>query len=275
MIAGARLAGPQRETARRRSPLFFVHGVGSTAAIWDYQLAAFGNESLCAAVELRGNGTQPDPDPSLVTRAGFADDVLAVADALSIARFTLVGCSLGGVVAFELWKRAPERFDAMVILGSFARYPDAQAYADGIAAAVRDAGDMESFARQRVAKLGLPPERLRETIAQYACKSVESYLAATQATWTGDYLAMLSTIDVPVLVLYGERDTIAPRALAQEIAAGIGGAELAVVEDAGHVANADNPPEFNALLRAFLARSCSQQASSSGEATGDRFGSPK
>jgi 3-oxoadipate enol-lactonase len=139
-----------------------------------------------------------------------------------------------------------------VMLGSFARYPDGQRYADGIAAAVREAGSMRAFAEGRAAKLGLPPVRLHETVEQMACKSVPCYLASTQATWTGDYDALLPTIAVPVLVAYGERDTIAPRALSEEIASGIPGARLAMVEGAGHVANADNPPGFNGLLRGFL-----------------------
>ena len=74
----------------------------------------------------------------------------------------------------------------MVILGSFARYPDGERYAEGMIAAVRDAGDMPAFAQLRAAKLGLPPDRMHETIEQMACKSVASYLAATKATWTGD-----------------------------------------------------------------------------------------
>jgi 3-oxoadipate enol-lactonase len=245
---GARYRGDADAT------LIFVHGVGSTAAIWDAQLEAFGDDFRCAAVELRGNGALPDPDPALITRAGFADDVLTVADALRTERFTLVGCSLGGVIAFELCKRVPERLAGMVILGSFARYPNAQAYADGVAAAVRAAGDMQTFAQQRAGKLGLPPSRLSETIEQMACKSTASYLAATQATWTGDYRDVLPTIAVPVLVAYGENDAIAPRALSEEIAAGIPDARLAPIKNAGHVANADNPAAFNALLRDFLRR---------------------
>jgi len=233
-------------------PLLFVHGVGSTAAIWDSQLEAFGGHHACAAIELRGNGALADPDPALVTREGFATDVLAVADRLGIERFTLVGCSLGGVVAFELWQRVPERFDAMVIVGSFARYPDGQRYADGIAAAVRETGDMRAFAEGRAAKMGLPRARVRETVEQMGAKSVACYLASTQATWTGDYRDVLPAITVPALVVHGERDAIAPLALSQEIAAGIPGARLESVPGAGHVANADDPPAFNALLRAFL-----------------------
>jgi pimeloyl-ACP methyl ester carboxylesterase len=252
VIAGARLAGADRGR-RGLSPLIFVHGVGSTAAIWDYQLDAFGRERLCAAVELRGNGAgKPDPDPSSIDRAGYADDVLAIADALGIERFTLVGCSLGGVVAFELWRRAPERIGALLVLGSFARYPDGARYAEQIVAQVRELNDMRAFGELRAKKLGLPPARFRETVEQFACKSVDCFVAATQATWTGDYSGLLRTIDVPTLVAYGEHDAVAPRPLAQEIAGGIAGSRMVEIADAGHVANADNAADFNRLLKEFV-----------------------
>jgi 3-oxoadipate enol-lactonase len=253
VIAGARLASPPLGAPRREPPLLFVHGVGSTAAIWDNQLGAFSDRALCAAVELRGNGAQkPDPDPSSITRAGYAEDVLTVADALHAQRFVLVGCSLGGVVAFELWRQVPERIAGMVLLGTFASYPDGESNARQISAAVREAGDMRAFGRMRAEKLGMPSDRFRETVEQMACKSVDCYLAATQATWTGDYRDVLPTIDVPVLVAFGEHDVVAPRALSEEIANAIPGARLAVVEGAGHVANADNPAAFNRLLSEFL-----------------------
>lgn len=235
--------------------MLFVHGVGSTAAIWDYQLEDFGKDRLCAAIELRGNGMRkPDPDPASITRGGYADDVLSVADALSIERCIFVGCSLGGVVAFELWKRASHRIEAMILLGTFARYPGGARVVEEISTEATSAGSMRAFGELRAAKLGLPPSRLRETIEQYACKSLECFLAATQATWTGDYVDLLSSIDVPVLVSYGERDRIAPRGLAEEIASGIRGAQLVTIAGAGHVSNADEPSAFNALVRSFVER---------------------
>jgi pimeloyl-ACP methyl ester carboxylesterase len=245
-VTGARISGS------RGPALIFVHGVGSTGAIWDYQLDAFSDNYRCASIELRGNGALSDPLPELITRQGFADDVLAVADACGFETFDLVGCSLGGVVAFELWQRVPERFRSMVIVGSFAKYPDGQTYADTIKDAVRAAGDMHAFAQARAAQLGLPPQRLRETVEQMGSKSVPSYLASTQATWTGDYRAVLPSIVVPALVARGERDGIAPQPLSDEIAAGIPGARRDVVPNAGHVANADNPDAFNEMLAEFL-----------------------
>ena len=235
--------------------LVFVHGVGSTAAIWDSQLAAFSKTNRCFAIELRGNGVpKPEPDPALITREGYVADVLAIMDSVRISRFTLVGCSLGGVVGFELWKRVPQRIAALTIVGSFARYPDAQAYADGVKNGAKLAGDMRTFARERAGKLGLPPDRMSETLDQMACKALPSYLAATQATWTGDYRALLPTIAVPTWVVCGENDKVAPLALSREIADAIPGATLSVIPGAGHVTNADAPKIFNDGLREFLLR---------------------
>ncbi|MBV9271550.1 MAG: alpha/beta fold hydrolase [Candidatus Eremiobacteraeota bacterium] len=246
MIVAARLAGKSGQ------PVIFVHGVGSTAAIWDYQLSGLSDKYRCAAIELRGNGAGADVEPERITREGFRDDVLAVADALGFETFHFVGCSLGGVVAFELWKAAQMRVKSLVFVGSFAAYPNADAYAQGIVDAVNRAGDMKRFAMERAMKLGLPPHRFEETVQQMACKRVPSYIASTRATWTGDYRGMLSSIDIPTLVVYGENDAIAPRELSEEIARGIPSSRLERIANAGHVTNADAPDQLNALLRAFL-----------------------
>lgn len=248
-IATARTSGSGHEVA------VFVHGVGSTAAIWDYQLQALGAAYRCFAVELRGNGVpKPEPDPEQITRDGYVDDVLAVIDAAGAQRVHFVGCSLGGVVGFELWKRAPERVRSLTFVGSFAWYPDSAAYVRSVIESVQAAGTMERFAHERAKKLGMPPgRRTDETIAQMACKTVPSYIAATHATWTGEYRALLPTITVPTLVICGERDAVAPPSFSQEIAGGIPGARLETIAGAGHVTNADAPDRFNELLLAFFA----------------------
>jgi 3-oxoadipate enol-lactonase len=247
-IATARVAGAGEDA------IVFVHGVGSTAAIWDDQLRAFSDSYRCFAVELRGNGVpKPEAAPEDISRDGFADDVLSVADAAAAQRFHFVGCSLGGVVGFELWSRAAHRLRSLTFVGSFAWYPDAPAYVENVIASVRQAGTMEQFAHERVRKLAMPAgKRTDETIAQMACKSVPSYEAATRATWTGDYRNLLNRITSPTLVICGDKDAVAPPSFGQEIAAGIAGARLEIIAGAGHVANADAPERFNQILRAFL-----------------------
>jgi len=250
ILAGARYDGA------RGPAIVFVHGVGSSAAIWDYQLRALSARYRCYAIELRGNGSAlTDPAPATITREGFVEDVLAVAKTASIERFHFVGCSLGGVVGFELMRRVPERVLSLTLVGSFASYPNANQQVTSIITAITEAGSLEAFAQARIQKIlppGSPQMRIDETIEQMAQKSPASYIAATQATWTGDYRADLPAIDVPTLVTCGELDPIAPVALSQEIASGIAGALLTIIPHAGHVANADAPRAFNDSLVPFL-----------------------
>ncbi|MBV8689207.1 MAG: alpha/beta hydrolase, partial [Candidatus Eremiobacteraeota bacterium] len=244
-----------RSSGERGPAVVFVHGVGSTAAIWDNQLLALGPRYRCFAVELRGNGAVKDPDPSLITRTGFVADVLTVADDAGLDTFHFVGCSLGGVVGFELWRQAKQRVASLTFVDSFAAYPNADQTAQTIIDAATAAGNLADFAKPRAARLlapNAPPKRFTETIEQYACKSIPCYVAATKATWTGDYRSDLARITVPVLVICGELDPIAPVALSQEIANGIPGAKLIVIPNANHVSNADAPERFNALLEEFL-----------------------
>jgi len=244
-----------RRAGERGPAIIFVHGVGSTAAIWDYQLKGLASRFRCFAVELRGNGAAPDPPPESITRDGFVQDVLTVAAAAGLDHFHLVGCSLGGVVGFELWREAKSRVASLVLADSFVAYPNAEAAANTIIADVKAAGSLRSFAEGRVARVipsGAPPQRFTETVEQYACKSIPSYIASTYATWTGDYRADLATITAPALVICGELDPIAPIALSREIADGISGAKLIVIPGASHVSNADEPAAFNAALEAFL-----------------------
>jgi pimeloyl-ACP methyl ester carboxylesterase len=250
ILAGARYAGADGPA------IIFVHGVGSTAAIWDYQLDALSGAYRCYAIELRGNGSaETQPPPAAITREGFALDVLAVAKTASLERFHFVGCSLGGVVGFELMRRVPERVASLTFVGSFAAYPNAERQVATIIEAVTAAGDVGTFARERLAKVvtaDTPQARIDETLEQYAQKSLPSYIASTKATWTGDYRGDLQRINVPTLVMCGELDPIAPVALSQEIAGGIAGAQLVVLPGAGHVTNADAPRAFNDALVTFL-----------------------
>ena len=255
-IAGDGVACAARRAGGRGEAIVFVHGVGSNAQVWDGQLADFGNDYQCLAVDVRGNGVAPVPhDLGAITRAGFVRDVLAIADAAGVQRFHYVGCSMGGVIGFELWRTAPQRVQSLTLVDTFAAYPDGHAHAARIEAALAGVDSLKAFAEQRAQALLPPnpdPARLAQTIDHMTRKSVAAYRAATQATWTGDYRSLLATIDVPALVVWGEFDNvITPRALSDELVRGIPGAKFALIAGAGHVASADQPAAFNAAVRNF------------------------
>lgn len=247
-LVAARTAGASGE------PIVYAHDIGSTAAIWRDQLQAFSDSFRCIAAELRGNAqSQFEAPPEKITAKGYVADVLAVADAARARRFHFVGCGAGGAIGFELWKRAPLRVATLTFVGTFAAYPDAKTRADAIVAQVLETGSMAVFARQRADAMGLQPGKRRDdTIEQLSAKSIPAYVAGTRLLWTGDYRKLLPKIAVPTLVMVGEHDDITPPALSKEIADGIPGSRLKIVHGAGHIANADNPTSFDAMLRAFL-----------------------
>ncbi|MBC5806576.1 MAG: hypothetical protein DLM53_04465 [Candidatus Eremiobacter antarcticus] len=241
----------------------FLHGVGSTKDVWRAQLEHFSTTGMrCIAAEYRGYGDSDVPPPrsleaaaadaQAISRAAFARDVLAVLDACGVSAAHFCGCSLGGVIALECYRQAPGRVRSLALVDTFAFYP-------GGVESMRERIDtlerlgMTEFARTRARGVLRPdalPERVERVRAEMGSIPLDVYKAATRATWTGDYRALLPRITVPVLAIWGEHDTdVAPRALSEEIVALTKSASaLAVIADAGHVPNVDNPLAFNQAL---------------------------
>jgi len=112
---GAKLSGYRSGTG---NPVFFISGLGGTAAFWNPVVAEFsGFESIC--IDQRGIG-QSSRGSAQVTVTQLAQDVLHVLDELGIGSVTLVGHSTGGCIAMETALLAPERVNALVLSGTWA-----------------------------------------------------------------------------------------------------------------------------------------------------------
>lgn len=247
------------------SPIIFLHGVGSTRDVWDQQLLGLSDRFHCIAAEYRGYGDSDLPplaslapgadDAQAISRQAFARDTFAVMDAAGIEGAHLCGCSLGGVVALECYALEQRRVRSLILVDTFAFYPRG-------AESVRERIDllerlgMEAFAASRVPLIlapGAPPERIERCRAQLASIALDAYKAATRATWTGDYRALLPRISVPSLVMWGEHDAITPLVLSEELAQGIPGCgDVVRIAGAGHLPNVDQPATFNAAVARFV-----------------------
>ena len=104
------------------SAVVFLHGVGSDRSAWRRQLNAFGPHHRAIALDLRGHGESEAPGTP-IDRAGFAADVAGVVRVLDLAPAHLVGLSMGGVVALEVYARTPELVRSLTLADTFARYP--------------------------------------------------------------------------------------------------------------------------------------------------------
>src|SRR5512146_740251 len=96
--------------------------------MWEPQIGALVAESRCIAIDMRGFGDSAAAPPFTMDR--YADDVAAVLDALQIQRAVVVGLSMGGYVAFAMWRRHRERIRGLV-------FADTRAGADTIEIAER------------------------------------------------------------------------------------------------------------------------------------------
>lgn len=245
-------------------PVVFLHGFPLDRRMWAPQASALAAHARCIAPDLRGFGETPLATPLAppLSMDQYADDVAALLDALAVERATVVGLSMGGYVAFALWRRHPERVRALVLADTRAG-ADTEEVRDRRRTLVRVARERGSQAVADAQIDGLVGKTTRNERPEVALQlrqmlgaaPVEGIVGALTAMMTRpDSRPLLPTITVPTLVVVGDEDTLTPPKEARAMQEAIRGSELAVIPGAGHVSNVERPDEFNARLREFLSR---------------------
>ena len=169
--------------------------------------------------------------------------------------FALVGLSLGGYIAFEIMRQAPERVGRLALLDTSARPDTAELTARRQAPmALARAGKLIEVADESFVFFVHPGRHedlaLREVVRAMAEETgVEAYLRQQQAIiGRPDSRPTLGAIRCPTLMLVGEQDQGTPPELAREIAAGIAGARLVIVPDCGHLSTLERPQAVTKAL---------------------------
>ena len=240
-------------------PVVFVHGGLGNRAMWSPQVRALSaNGHRCIAYDLRGHGeTAGGTDVEAFTPALLAADLEAFADALGLERFSLVGLSVGGFVGQEFAIAHSERLERLVladtwvvtVTGEGTRLVG-QALTPLVEGFLRVAGT-GPLAALAARGLGAGKAEATELVREAtATTSRESAIRVWRGLGAHDTRARLGRIAVPTLVLAGARDrNLAQARLLAEL---VDGAELVVLEDAGHISNLHAPERFTAELRRFL-----------------------
>lgn len=190
----------------------------------------------------------------LSTAGSIAEMAASVLQAAKAERFVLLGLSLGGYVAFEIMRQAPERVSGLVLMDTTARPDTAEATAKREELIALAATDLEAVIEQLLPRLS-HPERVnlptvRGVIQSMATSLGEEVFVRQQRAIIGrpDSRPTLATIACPTLVICGQDDLITPPELAKEIADGIKHAKLKLIEQCGHLATLDQPAEVSRLL---------------------------
>ena len=241
-------AGP-----RSALPVILLHGFPLDHHMWAAQKDALAAAGLRVLVpDLRGHGKAPlgRGAPSV---AAMAEDVLRMADRAGLRRFALAGFSMGGYVAFEVLRKAPQRVAGLALVDTRAE-PDAEDAKAGRAATaerVRKEGP-RALVEAMLPKMLTPdaPAELRAQVERMMAGippegAAQALLAMRDRT---DARPLLPQVRAPTLVVVGEADPITPPDAARAMAEAVPGARLVVVPGAAHLAPMERPREVSDAL---------------------------
>jgi len=233
-------------SADRPLKLMLLPGLLNDAALWRHQ-----SQALAPLADI----SVPD--------LTVADDMRALAAAVLAQTppqpFALAGLSMGGYVALEILRQAPQRVAALALLDTSA-HPDTPEAAENrrrmIALAQRDFAQVAPALMQAA----LYPPHLHESaiagVIEEMARRVgpDAYIRQQRAILSrADSRPLLERITQPTLVLCGRQDRIAPPALHEEMVRAIPGATLTLVEHCGHLSALEQPEAVSAAMHSWLA----------------------
>jgi pimeloyl-ACP methyl ester carboxylesterase len=249
-VAGAKLH--YRMAGSGADAVLLLHAFPLHSGMWARQLEELGKRWRVVAPDYRGLG-QSGGAAGASTMELLAGDVLALLDGLGVQRAAVAGLSMGGYLAFELYRRRPSLFRALALCDTKAGADsdEARATREKFAASALEKG-LGWVADEMTPKLlrpGPDPAVVQEVRALVAGCTPEGVAAAQRGmARRPDSTALLPGIACPTLVVVGDDDGLTPPAEAEKMARAIPGARLERLPRAGHLSNLESPEAFTRAL---------------------------
>ena len=228
--------------------LTLLEGIGADIAGWRRNIPTLASELRVVAIDHRGNGASGEP-PGPCTMTTFVEDALAVLDELGVERAHVYGQSFGGMVAQEMALTYPDRVRTLALAGT---HPGP---AHAIAVAGRTVPKGEPW--RALYAPGFPevrPDVVAEDrrVAAAQPDHPRGQRRQWEAMQTWDAFDRLPQIAVPTLVVHGTEDRVVAPGNAELLARRIPGAELRLLEGAGHVFWSERPEFADRLVLDFI-----------------------
>lgn len=245
----------------------FLHGIGGNRRNWDRQLAAIAPLVRVAAMDLRGYGDSTlGPEQSTIEH--YCADILHIMETLKARKLILCGLSYGAWIATSFAMRHSDALDALILSGG----------CTGMSEASADEREAFRLSREKPMNEGQTPADFAASvidviagpdIAAAQRATLHSSMAAIPKATYADALRCFtnppesfdfSKLNMPVLLMTGEHDRLAPPGEIRRVAERIFGASrqpdvrFEVIASAGHVCNIEKPDAYNAVLTSFLSR---------------------
>jgi len=239
--------------------ILLIHGQPFNRSMWDDQKALLAQNYRLIIPDLRGYG-ESGVTEGIVLLDELALDLMHLLDQLGIKKAVIIGLSMGGQIALEMYRWAPGLFRAIVLADTDARAEDGPGYQNRIALSNRILAEgLEKFTEERIGRFMCDTTFINKPdVVDRVKKMMKTTPAAgSAAAQRGraermDYTPLLGNIDFPALIVVGDKDEFTPIASADYMHQRIKGSELAIIKDSGHISNMEQPEAFNGVLRKFL-----------------------
>ena len=237
--------------------LVLSNSLGTDLHMWDVQIAAFTQHFQVLRYDTRGHGA------SLVTEGPYSieqngRDVLALLDALGIAKAHFCGLSMGGLIGQWLALNAPERIARLVLCNTAAKIgapevwnPRIDTVLAGGAQAMRDLRDASISRWFTAGFAAAQPQQVEPIVGMLAQTSPQGYAANCAAVRDADFREQLGAIRAPTLILCGSGDPVTTTEHGRFMQQRIEGAKL-VEFHAAHLSNVEAGVAFTQALLDFL-----------------------
>jgi pimeloyl-ACP methyl ester carboxylesterase len=240
-------------------PVVLLHGwVGDGLGTWRDQIADLSDDFTVIAWDNPGAGRSADP-PESFSLADFADCLAEFIHAIGVERPHVVGLSYGGGLAIQLYGNYPAIPASLVLAGAYAGWggslpPDVVRERLQLALELTDLGP-EPLTKAMMPTMFsdlAPPHVVDAFAATVAAFHPVGARAIARAFAEADLRDVLPKIEIPTLLLYGDKDIRAPLDVAEMIHTAIPDSKLVILEGVGHVSSVQAPERFNAEVRSFL-----------------------
>jgi pimeloyl-ACP methyl ester carboxylesterase len=240
-------------------PVVLLHPFPSHHEFWHPVAAALEARYRLVLPDLRGHGdSEIGEGPAFMSK--YASDIARVLDANGIGQAAFVGCSIGGYILFEFWRRYRARMTAIVLCDTRPQADNAEARANRLQVAdtVLEQGT-EPFIDTMLPKLmgrttvSTRPDLVAGARAMMRKMSAEDISQVQRGmAERPDSVADLKTINIPSLIVIGEEDVLSTVADGELMRQNIAGSQLKVIPKAGHYAAWEQPEAVGIVLRQFL-----------------------
>ncbi|MCX6351861.1 MAG: alpha/beta fold hydrolase [Bacteroidetes bacterium] len=239
--------------------IVFIHGFPFNCKMWDGQLDYFRDYYRCIAYDIRGFG-KSKTEHYYFSIDLFVEDLKELLDELSLPKVTLCGLSMGGYIALRFIEKYPQYITRLVLCntkaeadnndGKAGRANSVQKILKEGKAAFVDGFIHAIFTDNSIKENNPSVDAIKNMMMAADEKAICHTLIALAART--DTTNVLSTIQIPTLIITGEKDIIAPPKIVEEMHSKVSKSEIKIIPNAAHMSNLENPEIFNQTILNFL-----------------------